>query len=364
MLLCNASSQGAEWERKVVDDNGGLYSSMKFDTFGNAHVAYYDGPRHTLKYSFWDHKLDKWFTTAVDESGGFCSLALDSKQRPHISYVDWGGGRLKHAYWDGITWRRETIQIQAKEISFYTSIALDKNDHPTISFYEYFAADGSNLLRLRTVTWNGQYWEVRTIDSDAGSGKFNSIAIDSKGYPHIAYGNVKYENGSLRYAHWNGTSWELEIVEGAGKPGTICWSVSLVVDQDDQPHITYTNVSERLVKYAWKKDGKWVTEVVDSLFREGYPDRNGIALDDHGNPYISYFDAGEGLLKLAHRVDGKWVSEIVDQGYVGFNNSLRIDHGVVWITYADASDNALRYARREIDDVGSIDRNAVSAVAK
>ena len=85
---------------------------------------------------------------------------------------------------------------------------------------------------------------------------------------------------------------------------------------------------------------------MDSLAKEGYPDRNGIALDDQGNPYISYYDAGAGLLKVAHRQGQKWAAEVVDRGFVGFQSSLRIDHGAIWVTYADQASGGLKFARR------------------
>jgi hypothetical protein len=338
-----------EWHREIVDPSAGLFSSLQFDLYGNAHVSYLDPSGNQLRYGFWDHILNKWFTTTLDRSGGFCSLVLDSHQRPHISYHDYGTANLMYAHWDGVSWQKQAIPIPARDISYYTSIALDQKDNPSISFYEVVSADGSLLLRLRSVTWNGKFWELITADSTKGSGKFNSIAVDSKGHPNIAYGNVQYENASMRYAHWNGASWETEILEGDGKPGSACWSVSMLLDKDDNPHVTYTDIPHLLVKYATKKDGHWKIESVDSLAREGYPDRNGIALDDQGNPYISYYDAGTGLLKVAHRQGQKWVAEVVDRGFAGFQSSLRIDHGAISVTYATVGGGGLKFARKPLD---------------
>ena len=39
-----------------------------------------------------------------------------------------------------------------------TGIALDANDYPTISFYEYRGSRGTELgVRMRVVTWNGTF---------------------------------------------------------------------------------------------------------------------------------------------------------------------------------------------------------------
>ncbi len=350
-LRLPAVAERTGWKIEVVDPLGsGRFSSMRIDADGNAHVAYMDEIQTLLKYSFWDHSLNKWFTTTVDKSAGFCSLALDSKQYPHISYLDYGTGKLKYAHWTGSNWERRGIDLQAKEISFYTSITLDPDDHPSISFYEYFGAQDDNSIRLRIVSWNGAAWEVRTVDDTKGSGKFNSIATDSSGHTQIAYGNVKYEDASLRFGHWSGQSWQLDILEGSGRPGTSMWSVFMILDQSDRPHIAYNDVQNRVVKYATQENGKWRMETVAPLVHEGYPDRYGLALDAKGNPYISYYDAGLGKLKIAHRKDHKWISEVVDENFCGFTSSLQIHGGVIWVTYADEAGKALKCARRLLED--------------
>jgi hypothetical protein len=345
-----AAAGTGEWQIGVVDAGvGGQYSSLRIDAYGNGHVAYVEANDAYLKYAFWDHRLNKWFTTVVDRSVGFCSLALDSEQRPHISYLDYGYGRLQYARWTGTAWEKQTLQINAKQINFYTSIALGPNNNPSITYYEYLGPEGEQELHLRNVSWNGSQWELRTVDPTPGSGKFNSTAADSAGNMHVAYGNVSNEYTGLRYASWNGHSWDVEILEGEGRPGTTMWSTTLFIDKADQPHIAYTDGKNRLVKYATKANDKWTTEVVDSLIKAGFPDRNGIALDEAGNPYISYYDAGNGLLKLAHRVGRQWVTEVVDRNYAGYTSSLQIYQGTIWITYADQSQKDLRFARRTLE---------------
>src|ERR1051326_7122053 len=206
------SASVGEWQTGVIDAGiGGLYTSLRLDAYGNGHVAYMDSNEAYLKYAFWDHRLNKWFTTTLDRSQGFCSIVLDATQRPHISYLEYGTGKLKYTHWTGSAWEKQTLQIPVKEISFYTSIAIGPDNNPSMTFYEYLGPEGEQALHLRNITWNNGQWELRTIDPTPGSGKFNSIAADSAGNMHVAYGNVKYENASLRYASWNGHSWEVEI---------------------------------------------------------------------------------------------------------------------------------------------------------
>ena len=282
---------------------------------------------------------------------GFCSLTLDSKQYPHISYNS--NGQLKYAYWDGSSWQKQTIPVPSKLLVFYTSIALDTNDNPSITYFESDSAAGEQVVRLRVVTWNGSVWELVTADKTYGSGKFNSIAVDSAGRPHIAYGNIIYENSGLRYAHWDGTSWNNEILDGAGGPGSARQAVALILDKQDIPHIAYSDVNHGIVKYATKVAGKWQMQAVDSVGKVAYPDRNGIALDEQGTPYISYYDVRAGVLKVAHRKDQKWLSEVVDSGFAGFTSSLQIHEGTIWLTYSSGNGSGLKFARRRIESPDS-----------
>jgi hypothetical protein len=346
-LAVVALARGGDWEIGPVDGSiGSSFSSLRFDRYGNAHVAYVAEEPGILQYSFWDHRLNKWFTTTVDRAAGFCSLALDSRQHPHISYNY--AGKLKHAFWDGSVWQRQSIPLPSKEVTYFTSIALDANDNPSITFYEIIDASNEQVIRLRIVTWNQGVWELKTIDPDRGSGKFNSLAIDSLGRPHVAYCNVRHENSSLRYAHWDGKSWNNEILEGAGLPGTYRQAALLLLDKHDTPHIAYSDALNQIVKYAAKVNGKWQIEVVEPIGRIAFPDRNGIDLDERGNPYISYYDGQTGILKVAYRNGGRWISEIVDRDFAGYTSSLQINAGIIWITYSGGPGGGLRFARRHL----------------
>ena len=206
---------------------------------------------------------------------------------------------------------------------------------------------------MESVAWEGTYWGVRTVDRTYGSGKFNSVAVDSTGRPQVAYANVIYETDSLRYATWNGKSWNQEIIE-AGDPPFPVYSVSMVLDKKDVPHIVYTDLGHRLIKYATRQNGKWQTEAVDSYVAAaenvGYWDRDGIVADSEGNPYVSYFDKGAGVLKVAHRANGRWYREIVDRNMSGLTSSLAIADGRIWVSYAGLYEQSFKVASRPLDE--------------
>lgn len=356
-ILAGTISYAADWTIETVDQSGpGRTPSLKVDRDGNVHVAYVpDIGAHPLKYAYWDHKIGRWFTMTVAGGASFCTLALDSKQMAHISYSDNGtvpGTKLRYAHWDGKTWKVEAISPPGNSVvAYYTGIALNAKDEPSFTFYDYQGPGGADFtLRLRSVFRRENFWEVHVVDRARGSGKFNALAMDSKGHPHAAYANVRYETSGLRYAYWDGEEWKNEILEGATAPHPVL-SVNLTLDKNDIPHIVYTDATNRQVKYATKKNGAWQIYVVDRLVKEGFPDRYGIDLDEDGNPYLSYFDLGTGAVKVAYVRDGKWYGEVVNSSETGFTSSIQVRNGVIWLAYADDVTGSLKVAHRPIEAI-------------
>jgi hypothetical protein len=201
--------------------------------------------------------------------------------------------------------------------------------------------------------WNGGYWELRTVDSDEGSGKFNAMAADSQGHLHLAYANVSAGTGGMRYALWNGKSWNPEILEGEAENHGhgVGWSCNIALDNTGNPHLTYVDEVEKLEKYAVRRNGRWQIQVIGKVMRIGYPDRNSIAVADDGSPYVGFYDAGRGLLQVAHQEGQGWKIETVDDGGSGYTSSMQISNNTIWISYANLATGGLRVARRDLNVV-------------
>ena len=51
-------------------------------------------------------------------------------------------------------------------------------------------------------------WHIQPVETVGSTGEYTSIVLDSNDHPHIAYYNNT--QGGLKYARWDGMSWQIE----------------------------------------------------------------------------------------------------------------------------------------------------------
>lgn len=336
------------WQTEVVDDGGGgnqdvgRSASLAIDRHGNLHIAYYNRSRDALWYAFREKDSSRWSRMTVEaHTGAYLSLAVDSQGHPHISCVDkWEDG-LHYDYWDGKAWHGQIID--PARVDYYNSIRLDANDHPRISYYLYHNQEGHYVLHLKYAYSDGQKWFIQTVDRHYGTGKFNSLALDREGNPHIAYANVG--KGDLLYAHWNGTEWKYGDADSRSLTGTyVGEGNSIDVDQAGDPHMASFDVVKKAVRYAYWDGKQWKAETVDQLSDKAELDHVSLKMDAQGRAHLAYYDAGAGVLKYAVRGAKDWQIQVVDHsGNAGLNPSLFLDQqGTPYIAYADLAKHCLK----------------------
>jgi hypothetical protein len=348
--VATPSAQGQQsWRIQVVDgghgSNVGRFNSLAIDHDGNLQLAYWDETQNALRYAYRGAGDKQWYTMRVDtQAGQFASLAVDSLDHPHLAYNSRFLTGLHYAFFDGTHWQIQIIDHD--RTNHLTSIQLDAKGYPHISYYKEENEDGTNALHLKYAFFDGKTWYVETVSQKFASGKFNSIALDSSGRPHIAYSFQAA--GDLGYAFWDGSDWVY------GTPDTrrthndyVGEGNSIAIDSKGNPHIAYWDLDKRAIKYTQWTGTHWQTEFVDRISGEfGEGDRVSLKLDSHDQPHVAYYDSGIGGLKYAERSSEGWRTEIVDdQGNVGEYPSLFLDRqDRPYISYYDWSRGQLRLA--------------------
>lgn len=347
---------GLSWQTEVVDESPDpVYvfyqapASIALDTTNTPHVAFLDATNRAIRYAY--RSTDGWIISTVDEAAPGqvivyeTSLALDSEDRPHISYSDYG--ELKHAHWDGDNWQIEIIDDSGWS-EMYISLALDNEDRPHISYFYLNNGRASISYAHRSETG----WRIDRIDSATWLGEHNSLSLDGEGKPHISYLDVT--NKQIKYAHLTDAGWEIQIIDSSEWPGGF---TAIATDQENNPHISYTTAEDEL-RYAVWTGTTWAISHVDNSSAWHIS----LALDDATTPQIVYFRWHSQQLMMATITGDDWLMEEIDSiSKVGRYTSLVLDEsGNPHISYTEYVSGKLQYAYRSksgwliesIDDIG------------
>jgi len=336
-------SNAQEWHVETIDFLNGAVSwetSIALDSNNYPHIVYGNINTPGLRYAHWTGS--EWDIESIEITGLVwgLSIAIDSQDKPRIAYaID---TVLKYAVWNGADWEIETILPQD---AYGPSLVLDSQDKPHIAFdySESFYPD------LRYAYRSEGQWEIEVVDPEEGSGWWISLALDGNEYPHISYLWTIYRSKGytqLRYAHWTGSEWQTETV---GESSYGASPNSIAIDSQNYPHISYCYEEPEIdeIRYAHWTGSSWDIQPVGSGYYAG--ESNSIALDTWDYPcltYQAYFEKSNCYLEYAYWTGSEWDIQDVDYGTgIGEACSLTLDsNDYPYISYIDSANNTLKIA--------------------
>jgi hypothetical protein len=340
----------------------GITSSIAVDSTGNLHVTYLSSDAKVW-YAYRPANSTRWFNMEVLESTHsiqniFPSVTLDIQDRPHICVAT---GELRYiSLLDG-KWVTQVVDPGSGTLSYHCSIAVSAEGVPHLTWYHELLPGGKQFTHLRHADLENDTWIVRSIDGGI-SGKWNSMALDAKGYPHISYSQISY-GGALRYAIWNGKDWDISDVDSSRGTSVVAgFDNSLALGRDGSEHISYFD--DKSLKYAHRSKGKWIIETVTSV-SPAYDHHAGsttVLIDKSGNPHIIYSDVGE--VRHAYRKDNKWETQSIVSGgiqhFPSVNATITADD-TLYVTYPDPQDGYVKLISIKISEIDTNSRPEESA---
>jgi len=239
---------GSKWNIALVDKgkNNMWDVCLVLDANDRPHICYIDDSNKTIKYAFWDG--NKWNIQQV-VSGDSCSLSLDSNGNPYIVYGCKENDVLyvRTAVYENGNWVFKTVESNSSCIG--PSIALNSKDYPYFSYYNEW-----NKYVFKLAYWMGSNWEIKVVDTGYFTGSFSDIAIDKNNCVHISYHTCEWgADYDLYYAYFDGYDMKNVLID---EPGLAGEDNSIALDSKGNPHISYTYSEDYILptyslKYAW-----------------------------------------------------------------------------------------------------------------
>lgn len=240
-----------------------------------------------------------------------------------------------------MTWDKTNVD----SVGTYTAIAVDSMGNPHISYYNNYVNPPLTVVKH---AWYDGTWHTEVIDSVnsyyCSVGGQTAIAMDSKGFPHIAYvrdtmvGSGKYKN-FLKYAYQDAKGWHISRIDSTLYADPL-QDPDMEIDSQDKVHIAFRK--HWYICYGYYNGDSWKFDTldIDNSNSNGPPS---IALNKSGVPYIAYHTRGydgDGVI-LSH--SPTWAREYVDSFLVQsvFKVKLAIDSQdkfhVTYIQYFDSN---------------------------
>jgi len=297
--LCETST------RTTVDPSRAEYTSLALSDAGFPVISYYDAVNHDLELAIChDQTCTNPPTLKTIDSEGrqgkYSSLALNSQGFAVVSYYDETDFDLKLAVCNDAACTNPSIEVVDGTTSLvgeYTSLVLDDNGFPVISYYSL----SGGILKLVTCTdaTCSNPPNIREFpNSTEDVGKHTSLALSSQGFPVVSYYDDTNDDLKLLVCLNANCTFARNRVDSVGDVGRYS---SLALTDNDIPIIGYFDSTNDDLKVAVCSTSTCSTSTLTTVEHLGLVgDYTSVALNSDGYPVISYYDGSPNVdLKLA-----------------------------------------------------------------
>ena len=267
-------------------------------------------------------------------------LAYDNDGVLHIVYYDLLDHALKYVtrQTDGTLSTPQIVDTSGNDVGGQASIAIDSHGRPGVAYFDGTAGD------LRFAHFDGASWDVQIVDSRGSVGLYPSLAYDADDHAAISY--FRKSSGDLRVARETAmpNTWDIAAVDVTEVVGR---STDIQYNEDTgELAVAYEDCTHGWLKIArnvggGSGGGAWSTSVVDA-FTNGVT-HTSLAFDKLDQPAISYYDIDRADLKFSHFAGGLWSSQrIASKGAQGLYTQLYFTaDGLANIVYYNRKNNVV-----------------------
>ncbi|MGB7158099.1 MAG: alginate lyase family protein [Tepidisphaeraceae bacterium] len=266
----------------------GAANDIAWDGASNLHIAYFDRATRSLKYTVRD-KNENWSRLqTIDpnlDAGVYVSLAIDANGNPGVAYFDGNLGDLKFAKLENGAWRIRTVD-SAGSVGLYPSLVFSRTNDPIITYYHRTKGD----LRYATTVPDG--WLITTIDGAGDAGRSGSAQADPN-QPGSSRVAVAYENstdGTYKYAVQSDVGWSIQTIDDNTSKGGGYLSLQfapLPVAGTYRPAVSYYDSGNSALKFASFNGSTWQSETVIAAGKVGL--YTSLVYDVQNRPNIFFF---------------------------------------------------------------------------
>ncbi len=279
---------GTEWKWEIADDGllVGQYARLIYDSNNSPVILYYSYGYRDLKIARRDIE-GNWYNDLIDSAnqvGSHCDITLLPGARLGVSYYDETNGALLYReYQDGF-WIPEPHLVLDNDGNTGTYSAIATNPitgEPAVAYRSetndcvYFIYRDSGI------------WHRQQVTSTRGTGYFIDLEFDSNGTPYIVYQDNRNNPRTIDVyiAHQAGEVWISQLVNSSGDVG---FYNTLAIDSSNYPHVAYYDDTARGLRYSFWNGRFWISEVID-IAGSHVGRYCAITLDRNGLPNFVYW---------------------------------------------------------------------------